>query len=219
MTTLAVRRPRQQPTLSSTRFVERGENGVLFSHLPFFLQLPSGAVPMKQMAPPPMVQQQQHYYDPMQAQQAHFYDARQMMHQQPHYYDPMQQEQQQQPQAFFNDQVAATPVEERVRIDAIAPLVLAIIACFGIWPCGIISLVWSHKNMKKINYSREHHKFRMVRIAQIVAAVALIFTIIYVIFFICFAVFYFQEVYSIMCSQGDPGYCEAAGKYLSKWIK
>lgn len=153
---------------------------------------------MQQMPPQHKVppQQQHQFYDPQQAQR-----------QSQQFYNPQHAQQSQQVSDF---NTVPEVEQEEVRIDAVAPLVLAIIALFGVWPCGIISLIWSSKNMRKI--TPEHRKYKRVRTAQMLASLALILTLIYVIVSLVFAFYWWQHLQALFCEQGDEAFCNTATK-------
>ena len=65
------------------------------------------------------------------------------------------------------------------------PLVLAIISCFGVWPCAIVALILCAKNLRKLANHTNHHKYPLVlktkRIATISLVIYAVLTIVYII--------------------------------------
>merc|ERR1711916_243966 len=59
----------------------------------------------------------------------------------------------------------AQPPQEFVKIDYVTPIVLACIALAGVWPCAIVAIVLSRKNMRKIERNEAHPKYKSVLLA------------------------------------------------------
>merc|ERR1711916_311718 len=89
----------------------------------------------------------------------------------------------------------AQPQQEFVKIDYVTPIVLACIALVGVWPCAIVAIVRSRKNMRKIERNEAHPKYKSVLLASRIAVAALIM---YAILFLVFVVVYAIEVRYIM---------------------
>merc|ERR1712232_184515 len=131
-------------------------------------ELPAGAVPLNVAQPP------QYAAQPQPMQQKDMYYGGQHAYEMTPPYEAQQ---------------------EFVKIDYVTPIVLACIALAGVWPCAIVAIVLSRKNMRKIERNEAHPKYKSVLLASRIAVAALIM---YAILFLVFVVVYAIEVRYIM---------------------